>query len=111
MTHTQFRIDFKITGSYCIFFPFRCQHCKQLAPEYEKAAVALKQHWPKIQLAKVDCIAEKDLAQQQQISIYPTLRFYRHGKKQDYFGGRSAGGKVPVFILNIEIVFKQLVQV
>jgi protein disulfide-isomerase A1 len=59
-----------------------------LAPEYEKAATALKEE--NIKLAKVDCTAETDLCAQHDIKGYPTLKVFKEGNASEYNGGRQA---------------------
>ncbi|KAJ1650988.1 protein disulfide-isomerase precursor [Dispira simplex] len=60
------------------FYAPWCGHCKNLAPEYEKAATALK---PKgISLAKVDCVAENELCSKHGVDGYPTLVTFRKGQ-------------------------------
>lgn len=71
----------------------RCGHCKKLAPEYEKAAKELSKRSPPIPLAKVDAIAETDLAKRFDVSGYPTLKIFRKGKAFDYNGPREKYGR------------------
>jgi len=47
----------------------RCGHCKALAPHYEEAATKLKEKG--IKLAKVNCVDEADLCQENGIQGYP----------------------------------------
>ena len=51
------------------FFAPWCGHCKALAPHYEEAATALKERG--IKVAKVNCVDEADLCQENEIKGYP----------------------------------------
>ncbi|KVI08228.1 disulfide isomerase [Cynara cardunculus var. scolymus] len=80
------------------FYAPWCGHCKNLAPEYEKAASVLSGNEPAIVLAKVDANAEenKGLAEQFEIQGFPTIKILRNGGEnvQEYKGPREADGIV-----------------
>mmetsp|Transcript_18428 Transcript_18428/g.46878 ORF Transcript_18428/g.46878 Transcript_18428/m.46878 type:complete len:474 (-) Transcript_18428:156-1577(-) len=72
------------------YFAPWCGHCKSLAPEYEKAATALKEKGSEIKLAKVDCTKEESIARDEGIQGFPTLKFFRNGNAIPFEGERSA---------------------
>lgn len=77
------------------FFAPWCGHCKRLAPEYEKAATALKSNDPPVALVKVDCTAETKVCGKYGVSGYPTLKIFKNGEvSSDYNGPREADGIV-----------------
>jgi protein disulfide-isomerase A1 len=78
------------------FFAPWCGHCKALAPQYEEAATKLKEKG--IKLAKVNCVDEADLCQENEVRGYPTLRIFRNGASVDYNGPRQTEGIVSYMI-------------
>jgi protein disulfide-isomerase A6 len=71
------------------FYAPWCGHCKALAPEWDKAARALK---GLVRLGAVDADAHGSLGSQYGVSGFPTIKAFLNDKKapKDYDGGRKA---------------------
>lgn len=75
------------------FYAPWCGHCKNLAPEWAKAAAELK---GKVKLGALDATAHPTKAQEYGVQGYPTIKFFPGGVKSrsdaaNYEGGRTAG--------------------
>lgn len=55
-------------------------------------AISSFQDKKNVKFAKVDATTEKKLADEYGISGYPTLKFFRDGKRYDFKGGRDPNG-------------------
>eukprot|EP00759_Apiculatamorpha_spiralis_P040167 PhF_6_TR38834/c1_g1_i2/m.58075/K09584/PDIA6, TXNDC7; protein disulfide-isomerase A6 len=71
------------------FYAPWCGHCKALAPEWEKAAKALKGI---VRLGAVDADTHRSLGSQFGVEGFPTIKYFGENKKspKDYDGGRKA---------------------
>jgi protein disulfide-isomerase A1 len=74
------------------FYAPWCEHCKEFAPEYSKAAESLKKN--KIPLAKVDGSENRELVDKYNIKGYPSLIYFVEGNPTDYTGVRTAAGVI-----------------
>ncbi|XP_068626208.1 protein disulfide-isomerase A6 homolog [Battus philenor] len=69
------------------FYAPWCGHCKNLVPEYKKAARALKGI---IKVGGVDADQHKDLAQKYGVTGFPTIKVFTGSKHSPYQGQRTA---------------------
>ncbi|KAL5110157.1 hypothetical protein TcWFU_003841 [Taenia crassiceps] len=68
-----------------------CGHCKNLAPEWKKAAEKLK---GKVKVGSVDATVHTNLAGRYEIRGFPTIKYFKSGQVEEYNGMRSAEGIV-----------------
>jgi protein disulfide-isomerase A6 len=73
------------------FFAPWCGHCKHLAPDYEKVALAFANE-PNVVVAKVDADAHKELGSRYGVTGFPTLKWFGKSSKSEplaYEGARE----------------------
>jgi len=80
---------------FVMFFAPWCGHCKRLAPVWEElAAKHNKDVDSEVTIAKVDCTVATALCSTQDVTGYPTLKFFKNGAEKDegvkYRGNRDA---------------------
>lgn len=86
--------DERTVNDTMFYLPYyRCGHCKNLAPEWAKAATALK---GKFKLGALDATVHTVMASRYGIQGFPTIKYFPGGKKsfdsaEEYDGGRTAG--------------------
>lgn len=86
------------------FYAPWCGHCKNLEPEWSKAATELK---GKIKVAKVDATVSTQLGNRYQVRGYPTIKIFPPGEKNDskvenYEGGRTSDAIVSAGLEKLE---------
>jgi len=72
-----------------MFYAPWCGHCKAFKPAFQEAAESLKDN-KQVRLVGVDCTKNKKICEEYEITGYPTIKYFSHGKvKEDYPGTRT----------------------
>lgn len=72
-----------------------CGPCKMMAPEFEKAAVALE---PNVRLAKLNTEIEQQIAAQFDIRSIPTMILFKDGKEVARQSGAMMAGQIEQWV-------------
>lgn len=75
---------------YYITLLLGCGHCKRMKPEYEKAAVEMKENNIPGVLAALDATKESSIAEQYKVKGYPTIKYFVNGQFKFDVNVRSA---------------------
>merc|ERR1711971_966711 len=76
----------QVSGSphFVMFFAPWCGHCKRLAPVWEELAAQMNKDVElEVTIAKVDCTEATALCSAQDVTGYPTLKFFKNGAEKD----------------------------
>lgn len=86
----------EIDGSnyFVMFFAPWCGHCKKLAPTWSKLAEQKKEDSvTTVKIGRVDCTIDGNLCSEQDVTGYPTLKFFKSGSSSEeavkYRGARD----------------------
>lgn len=73
------------------FYADWCMFSQQLTPVFHQAADIINAEYQNVKLARIDCEVEQQLASQNSVSKYPTIKLFRNGKalRREYRGQRS----------------------
>ena len=76
----KFKIQNQIQKFNSSFIFIRCGHCKRLAPTWQDLSVKYNEKAePDVLIGKVDCTIETALCSAQEVTGYPTLKFFKSG--------------------------------
>jgi len=94
LTEGNFKEEVGSGPHFIMFFAPWCGHCKRLAPTWEELAVKYnKAEEKEVTIGKVDCTQQTALCSAQDVTGYPTLKFFKSGfEKEDgvkYRGNRD----------------------
>jgi len=73
------------------FYADWCMFSQQLAPIFHKSADIIHEEYQNVKLGRVDCEVEQQIALQNSVSKYPTIKLFRNGQplRKEYRGQRS----------------------
>ena len=76
-----------------VFHFLGCIWCQRLEPVWEALAREVYKHdvLNAVSISKVDCVANRQLCNDQKVQAFPTMRFFKQGKadSQDYHNDRT----------------------
>lgn len=67
------------TACFILWNNLRCGNCNTFAPTWEQLAEMLNEDDSNVRIAKVDCTTDSEICKEQDITGYPTLKFYKVG--------------------------------
>jgi len=67
---------------FVMFYAPWCGHCQRLAPTWEQLAEMLNEEDSNIRIAKVDCTVDSKICSEEDVTGYPTLKFFKVGSSE-----------------------------
>jgi len=83
LTEDNFVSQVSASPHFVMFFAPWCGHCKRLAPTWEELAGKMNKDVEKeVTIGKVDCTEQTALCSAQDVTGYPTLKFFKSGAEK-----------------------------
>lgn len=94
LTKDNFQSELDGSNYFVMFFAPWCGHCKKLAPVWSKLAESKNDDSnAQVKIGRVDCTTDGDLCSEQDVTGYPTLKFFKSSSSSDdsvkYRGARD----------------------
>lgn len=81
-TSENFSAEIIKKNHFIMFYAPWCGHCQRLGPTWELLAEVSNEDNSDVRIAKVDCTTESGLCSEQDVTGYPTLKFYKAGETE-----------------------------
>ncbi|XP_066252341.1 thioredoxin domain-containing protein 5 homolog [Euwallacea similis] len=78
-TEDNFADSISQKNHFIMFYAPWCGHCQRLAPTWDQLAEMLNEEDTNIRVAKVDCTTDAKICSDQDVTGYPTLKFFKPG--------------------------------
>lgn len=89
LSDRSFNLHVANKDTFVKFYAPWCGHCQKLAPIWDDLAAEFEND-DSVTVAKLDCTVSSALCQEHGVKGYPTLAYFRNGKKaEDYRGART----------------------
>ncbi|XP_055523496.1 thioredoxin domain-containing protein 5 homolog [Wyeomyia smithii] len=80
LTKDNFASELETSNYFVMFFAPWCGHCKKLAPTWSKLAESKNEDSAaQVKIGRVDCTTDGELCSEQDVTGYPTLKFFKAG--------------------------------
>merc|ERR1711909_228712 len=79
------------------FYAPWCGHCQKLAPAWDELAKRFEKD-ERVKIAKVDCTQHQSVCQEHEVKGYPTLAYFRNGRKVETYKGARTLAELTDFV-------------
>jgi thioredoxin-like negative regulator of GroEL len=85
-----------------MFYAPWCKQCKEIKPNYHKAATELKSDAFDCHLAAVDCSSNPIVTDKYDISVFPTFKLFLNGKFAADYTGKTTKDDIKQFVAEVK---------